>query len=97
MTVQIIKFERLEYQELCEEMKGLLSLEKEITAKKVRLRDKIAKMAGGNRMEYGIKITHRSAQGSVDYKSLVTYLGISEPLVESYRKPEREYIEIRSY
>lgn len=97
MTVQIIKFERLEYQDLCEEMKDLLSLEKEIAAKKISLRDKIAKMAGGNRMEYGIKVSCRSAQGTIDYKGLVTYLGISDTLVESYRKPERTYVEIRSY
>jgi len=97
MTAQIIPFERENYENLCQEMKKILSIEKEVAAQKAGLRDKIMEMAGGTRMEYGIKVTYRTAQGSIDYKAIVKGLNLDEEKIESYRKAERSYVEIRSY
>jgi len=97
MSAQIIPFERENYENLCQEMKKILSIEKEVAAQKADLRDKIMAMSGGTRMEYGIKVTYRTAQGSVDYKAIVAGLNLDEEKIESYRKTERSYVEIRSY
>lgn len=96
-NMKVVKFERNKYQQLCQEMKEILSLEKEVAAKKEELRKEIADLAGGDRMEYGIRVQFKTAKGSVDYKKLVTDCGIGEAKVESYRKADRSYCEIRSY
>jgi len=93
----IISFERESYKALCEEMTELLTLEKEIEAKKAELREKLIEKAGGERMEYGIKLQWKTAMGAIDYSKLVKNMGIEEALLEFYRKPDREYWEIRKY
>ena len=94
----MIEFKREEYREVCEEMKRVLQEEKEMAVKKSELRERLVEMAGGDRMEYGIKVTSRTSAGSVDYKNIVAdHLDIDEAVKEHYRRPGRSFWEVRSY
>lgn len=93
----IIHFSRQEYKELCIEMKDLITDEKERAKRKAELRDQMIKMAGGDRMEYGIKLQYRTSKGSIDYSGYVKSLKLDPDVLEFYRKDDREYWEIRSY
>ncbi len=98
MTNQaIVQFSRQEYEELCNEMKDLLTEEKERAARKSELRDQIIKIGGGDRMEYGIKLQYRTSKGTIDYSRYVKSLKVEPEVLEFYRKDDREYWEIRSY
>ena len=100
MNVQdtnIIGFEREYYKSLCDEMKIVLTQEKELIARKETLKNELIEMSGGTRMEYGIKVQKREVKGSVDYKKIVTDLDVAENELETYRKPTRSYFEVRSY
>ena len=90
-------FERNGYEELCIEMRELLMKEKEIAVRKDCLRKEIIDMSGGDRMEYGIKVQNRSAKGGIDYPKYIKTCDIDESILEFYRKPERNYCEVRSY
>ena len=94
---QTISFERERYKALCESMRSTLQLEKEVAASKEKLRKELLEISGGERMEYGIKISWRISKGSIDYKRLVDDYDISEDVKETYRKENREYFEVRSY
>lgn len=91
------EFQRKAYENVCKELRDVLQQEKELANKKEELRASVLCLCGGNRMEYGIKVEHRKAKGAVDYKKIVTELGVSEEEVESYRKGAREYWDVRSY
>jgi hypothetical protein len=98
MTVQIKEdFNRAHYEQLCDEMKALLQQEKELGIRKEELRKQILEKCGGERMEYGIAIRYRQAKGTVDYRRFVEDTNVDEVVLDSYRKPSREYWEIRSY
>ncbi len=89
--------ERERYKAICQEMKSILQLEKEVAANKAKIRKEILEISQGERMEYGIKISWRVYKGSIDYKKLVDDYDISEEVKETYRKSNREYFEVRSY
>lgn len=94
----VISFERETYKDLCEEMKSILQLEKEVAAKKEEVRKRLIEQAGGDRMEYGVKVEWRVAQGSIDYKAMANELiGENEELAEKFRKPAKGYWQVRSY
>lgn len=94
----LIDFDRERYRDLCEEMKSVLQLEKEVAARKDKLRKELIEVAGGERMEYGIKLTQKSSMGAVDYKQIVEdHLNIDDVMKDSYRKPGRSFWEVRSY
>ena len=102
MTVQtIVDFNRESYKEICAEMRDIIQIEKEVAAKKEELRKKIIDMAGGDRMENGIKITKRTSKGSTDYKGALQKMypvgDDFEIICDTYRKPDREFWEVRSY
>ncbi len=98
MTNQVIvDFERHKYEEACLEMRQLLREEKEMAARKKSLRQQIIEMSGGDRMEYGLKVTHRVSQGTIDYAKFITDCKVKPSTLEFYRKSDKEYWEIRSY
>ena len=97
-NLEIINIEKESYRDLCDEMSQLLTQEKELSARKEELREKIIKMSGGERMEYGIKLTYRTSKGTVDYKAMATIeIPEMEKLEEWYRKEDRSFWEIRKY
>lgn len=98
MTNQtIIDFRRGEYEGLCIEMRELMREEKELASKKDALKKSIIELAGGDRMEYGIKLQYRVSKGSIDYPKFIKSSGVEESTLEFYRKADREYWEVRSY
>lgn len=98
MTNQaIVDFQRHEYEERCVEMRELLREEKELATKKQALKEQIVEMAGGDRMEYGIKLQYRVSKGNIDYPKFIKDCKVEESTLEFYRKPDREYWEVRSY
>jgi hypothetical protein len=86
-----------EYENVCIELRELLMKEKELKAQILELKKQAIIMSGGNRMEYGIKISQKIRKGSVDVDRMSLVLGISQTMVESFRKPDTEYFEVRSY
>ena len=94
---QIIEFPRQDYEQLCIEMREILRTEKELAVKKAEIRENIITMAGGERMEYGIKLQCRESKGAIDYKKFVVDSGVEPATLEFYRKEDRAYWEIRSY
>lgn len=93
----IVEFDRETYEDICKELKSLLTTEKEVAKRKDELKKAILYLSGGNRMEYGIKIQQRVTKGTIDYKSIVSDMGFSEEEAESYRKETRTYWDVRSY
>jgi len=85
---------------LCEELRQVLSLEKEVLARKNELKRQVVEMSGGDRLEYGIKVQLRKAKGSIDWEKFArdhVDAGTVDFLSENYRKPSRSYYEARSY
>ena len=97
INVPVSEFQRIAYMDLCEELKELLTVEKEIAKRKEELKSSVLALSGGERMEYGIKIQQRGVKGTVDYKKIVADLGFSEEEAEEYRKATRVYWDVRSY
>lgn len=93
----IVEFDRETYEDLCSELKSLLTTEKEIAKRKDDLKKAVLKLSGGNRMEYGIKIQERITRGTIDYKAIVEDMGFSAEEAEAYRKETRTYWDVRSY
>ena len=75
----------------------MLELQAEVNAKVKKLKEKAKDQAGGERMEYGIKVQKVTVRGSVDYNKMVTNLQIDEATVEEFRKAPSEYWKITSY
>ncbi len=100
-NTKIVEFSsREEYKILCEEMKELISREKELSKRKEDLRKEIIRLSNGDRMEYGIKVSHIEVSGSVDYKKLASeVLGENalKILESKYKKDTYSRIDIRSY
>lgn len=99
MTNQI-NFKREIYKNLCEEMKELIQKEKEMAFQKDIIRNQIIEMSGGDRMEYGIKVSLRNVKGGVDYKAIVEHIYQDDELkriCEDFQKPMKSYYEIKSY
>ena len=97
ITTEIVKYTQSDYKKLCDEMRAVLSLEKEIAERKKELRDLIIDQAGGNRLEFGIKVSVIDVKGRVNYSRLITDLEIDEATLEDYREPTAERWDVRSY
>ena len=93
----IVNFERDTYKSLCEEMTSLMQLEKELAVQKLELKEKMIESSGGDRMEYGIKLQYKTVKGSIDYSKYVKNTTNDMSILEFYRKPDKEYWEIRKY
>jgi len=93
----MVDFRRSAYKDLCEELREVLTAEKEIAKKKEELKAAVLTLSGGERMEYGIKIQQRTVKGTVDYKKIVSDMGFSEEESDQYRKSTRVYWDVRSY
>lgn len=97
---KVVEFDRAAYKDLCDEMKDLLQLEKEIAHRKKELRDEIIEASNGERMENGIRLSRKVREGSVDYKKMATDFideKIIEEMLPGYKKESVEYWEVRSY
>lgn len=101
-VVEIVDFvsDAKSYRDLCTEMKAVLSLEKEVAAKKEELRKKILEQSQGERMEWGIKVSKVTPKGSVDYKGWLQSMYAEEQfeeVSEGWRKESSESWRIVSY
>ncbi len=96
-NVEFINFDHKEYQKLCVEMKELLLQEKGLAARKEGLRKSLIDKSGGDRMEYGIKLTTRRSSGSIDYKRYCEVNHIDLDTLSFFRKPDRVFWERKSY
>lgn len=97
---KIVNFERDAYKALCEEMRVVLQTEKELKVRKEELRNELIKMSGGDRMEYGIKITYKVNKGTIDYKALAqTHIAedILKTECENFRKKDVCFWEVKNY
>lgn len=97
---KVIEFDRNLYKATCQELSEILTLEKEVAAKKKELRDQVIKLAGGERMEYGIRVQVKTRKGTVNYKELVESLYPEEELeavIAPYRGEDTEYLDVRKY
>lgn len=97
---EIISFEQESYKSLCEDLRDVLSFEKELKQKKEELRSKILEMSGGDRMEYGIKVSSHTKKGSIDWEKLAKD-NLKKELVElvkdSYKKEDQTVWKVISY
>lgn len=85
------------YKDNCEELSEAIRIEKEIKVKVDELKKTVIEMAGGERMEYGIKVAYIPTKGTLDYKKIVEELDLEDTLLEKYRKPESGYWVARNY
>lgn len=97
MSAQIITYNAHEYKELCDEMRSILRLEKELAHRKKQVRSKIIELSGGDRLEHGIKVTRIICKGSVDIEKIVEDFALDEADIEEYRKSSYEKWDVRSY
>lgn len=86
---KIVEFDHEVYKNLCDEMRDILRYEKELADRKAKTRELLIKEAGGDRVEYGIKVEYRTAKGSIDYKKAVESLAIKEDYLEKFRGSPR--------
>ena len=93
----LVEFQRSAYKDVCTELRDILKQEKEIAKRKDELKAAVLTLAGGDRMEYGIKVQKRTVKGTIDYKKIVSELDVSEDECETYRKDTRVYWDVRSY
>lgn len=98
---KIIDLKTDSYQELCEQYAEYLTKKAELAAWEKENKSKLIEAAGGNRMEFGIKIEHIEAAGSVDYKKVIAELCSDEIkidyLCEKHRKSPVKKVLIRKY
>lgn len=97
METEIIKYTDKDYQALCKEMTAILQLEKEVAERKKIVKEQVIKQAGGDRLEYGIKVMQVTVKGRVDYNKLVTDWEIDEATLEDYRTPTAVRWDVRNY
>lgn len=85
MTSQTIKdFETSLYEQICEEWKAEYTRLKEQEAYVFELRQKLVDMAGGDRMEFGVKVQHVESKGKVDWKAIATEMQASKEIIEKH-------------
>ena len=99
MTVEVVEFvnERSEYQALCYELKEVSQLRKEAEAKEKELKARIVEIAGGDRMEFGVRVSLKERKGSFDMKAVFTDMNITHEEGEKYRKEGSTYWDVRGY
>ena len=97
MDTEIIKYTDKDYQALCKEMTAILQLEKEVAERKKIVKEQVIKQAGGNRLEYGIKVIEVIVKGRIDYTKLVREWEIDEATLEEYRTPTAVRWDVRNY
>jgi hypothetical protein len=96
-TKEIIKGADQEYHSVCKRLKKVLQIKKELAQEEAELKDKAIELAGGDRLQYGIKIQLITVRGSVDYGKLVKELELDEATLEEYRRPTTQRWDVRSY
>jgi len=97
MNSEIIHYTEKDYQALCKEMTAILQLEKEVAARKKIVKEQVIKQAGGNRLEFGIKVMQITVKGRIDYTKIVSDLEIDEATLEDYRAPAMTRWDVRNY
>lgn len=97
INTEIIQFTQEDYKSTCKELRDMLELQAEVSAKVKDLKAKAIEQSGGERMENGIKIMKVQVRGSIDYNRIVTDWEIDEATLEDYRKPQTEYWKVTSY
>lgn len=98
MTTQtIINFEREGYKALCDELKEVMQLRKEAEVREKELKSLVIEQSGGDRMEFGIKVSTRVRAGSYDMDKIFTDLKITKDQAEKYRKEASMYVDVRGY
>lgn len=85
------------YESLCLTLSKLLRDKKELDSKLSEIKDQVIKLAGGDRMEHGIKVTRRTRSGAIAYQSLLDDLELTSDTLEMYRGPAVEYWEVKNY
>lgn len=87
MTEAVNKVTDLEtelYQVVCEEWKKAIIELKEKEAVVAKLRSMIIDVAGGERMEFGVKVTHVVTNGKTNYRAIVEELGVDQDIIERH-------------
>lgn len=87
MTAQVNKVTDLEtelYQAVCEEWKQAIVELKEKEAEVAKLREQLISLAGGERMEFGVKIANILTKGKTNYKAIVEELGVDQETIEKH-------------
>ena len=97
MNTEIIQYNEKDYQALCKEMTAILQLEKEVAERKKIVKEQVIKQAGGERLEFGIKVMQVTVKGRIDYNKLVTDWEIDEATLEDYRAPTAVRWDVRNY
>lgn len=85
MTAATIKdLECEHYRMVCEEWKEAYAALKEDEAYVAGLRDKLVELSGGERMEYGVKVSRVITKGRTDYKAIVAEVGVDQEIIEKH-------------
>lgn len=94
---KVLEFNHESYESLCMELREVMTKSKEIEDRKSYLKERVIESSGGARMEYGISVIERSRKGSIDYKSALKGVGMSEDDLELYRRESIEFMEVKVY
>lgn len=97
MTATLDRVNIIRYKTVCERMKLVLQMEKELAAEKKVLREEIIRLAGGDRLEFGIKVQLVKGARRVNYNKLITDWEIDEATLEEYKECGAEYWKVTSY
>ncbi len=62
----------------------------------LRHKNEMLFMAGGPRMDHGVKISEVTREGGYDYKTFCDIM-ISEEMLEPYKKPDSKYMKVTLY
>ena len=83
-TSRIEDLETELYKQLCEDWKEALIVLKEQEALVEGLRQKVIEKSGGERMEYGVKVSLVSSKGRTNYKAIVEEMNAPKELIEKH-------------
>ena len=93
----IEKAEREDYKDACERWKAAHQLLKEIEAEEKKARAELLKLAGGERMEHGVKIMLVKRVGSIEWTRIPEVNLLDKNYLEHYRKPGSESFKVTPY
>lgn len=91
-----IDFKTSAYEQCCEAWKAASRRLKEAEAAEKEAREMMLFMAGGERMEHGVKITEVSRANGYDYKAYCDIKVSSEELAP-FKKPDTKYFKVSLY
>ena len=92
-----VEFKNVAYRELCHELREVVQIRRECESREKELKAQIIDMSGGERMEYGVRISLRERQGGYDMQQIFNDLKITKDQGEKYRKAPTTYIDVRTY